>query len=282
MSGPLSPASPITNSLTPEQWQQYDRDGYIVLGKIMTDEVLESLRNRIDEIMLGKAKTNYDRMLMQLDSDTGNYEEAGPMSKGHKGSTLNYRKIQDLEFDPLFLKFMQMPVFKDICEHEYGKETPITSFRAMFMNKPANKGTFLPWHQDRWSFLDRDPLVTVWAALDPATKKNGCVQIIPGSHRRLINPDHPSGFLTKEMAAEQVSPDKIVYLEVEPGEVALLHNWTLHGSDVNRSDISRRAFSVCYMDGNTNYSDGNKGDFTRIFGEGALTVEQLKAQAQTA
>ena len=32
--------------------------------------------------------------------------------------------------------------------------------RAMFMNKPANKGTFLPWHQDRWTALDRDPQIT--------------------------------------------------------------------------------------------------------------------------
>lgn len=272
----------LSGILTDQQWQQYDRDGYIVLGKLMTDEVLESLRNRIDEIMLGKAKTNYDRMLMQLDSETGKYEEAGAMSRGHKGSTLNYRKIQDLEFDPLFLQFMQMPIFKHICEHVYGPKTPITAFRAMFMNKPAHKGTFLPWHQDRWTMLTPDPLVTIWAALDPATKQNGCVQIIPGSHHTLINPEHSSGFLTPELTEQHIDKNKIVYLELEPGEVALLHNWTLHGSDVNRSDISRRAFSICYMDAKTKHIKESNERYTRIFGEGALTVEQLKAQAQTA
>jgi len=273
----------MANQITPAQWQQYERDGYLVLGKLLSDEDLAALCNRIDEIMLGKAKTNYDRMLMQLDSETGKYEDAGAMTRGHKGATLNYRKIQELEFDPLFLEFMQRPIFKEICDHEYGKDTPISSFRAMFMNKPAHKGTFLPWHQDRWTSLDRDPLVTIWTALDPATIQNGCVQLIPGSHKTLINPHHNSGFLAPEHVEEHVNKnkDKIVHLELKAGEVALLHNWTVHGSDVNRSDISRRAFSVCYMDAATTATRGNER-FTRIFGPGAISVDQLKSQSQVA
>ncbi|MBI1338003.1 MAG: phytanoyl-CoA dioxygenase [Phycisphaera sp.] len=260
--------------LTEQQWAQYERDGFIKLGKLLSDVELAAMQKRIDDIMLGEADTNYDRMLMQLDSETGTYEDAGRQSRGHKGRTLGYRKIQDLEFDPMFLAFMQRPIFKHICDHEYGPDTPIDCFRAMFMNKPAHKGTFLPWHQDRWTALDRDPLVTIWLALDPATIQNGCVQLIPGTHHSLINPSHNSGFLTKEQAAEHCTDDKRVYLELKAGEVALLHNWTLHGSDVNRSSQSRRAFSVCYMDGRTN----GGGKFSRVFGENALdpgTLNQL-------
>ena len=114
---------------------------------------------------------------------TAAVSSAGPQSRGHKGATLAYRKIQDLELDPLFCAFLTRPLFLEICARIYGDHTPIALFRAMFMNKPAHQGTFLPWHQDRWSALDRDPLVTVWTALDPATRDNGCVQLIPGSHR---------------------------------------------------------------------------------------------------
>jgi ectoine hydroxylase-related dioxygenase (phytanoyl-CoA dioxygenase family) len=100
--------------------------------------------------------------------------------------------------------------------------------------------------------------------LDPATKANGCVEVIPGSHKQgLINPSHPSGFLTDELASEYCPKDKVVYLELEPGEVALLHNWLLHSSDINHTDVSRRAFSVCYMDANTVASTGEK--FSRLF-----------------
>ena len=259
--------------ISDEQWKEYDEKGYLRLGKLLNDNELAALQKRIDDIMLGTAEgVDYDRMLMQLDSEDGQYEHAGQQSKGHKGATLNYRKIQDLEYDPLFLSFMQRPVFREICARVYGEATPVSAFRAMFMNKPANRGTWLPWHQDRWSDLDRDPLITIWAALDPATKANGCVQIIEGSHRfGLLNPEHPSGFVTEEQAAKLLEENPVVFLELEPGEVALLHNWLLHASDVNRTDVSRRAFSVCYMDSNT-MTRGGGHRFPRIFGEGALTA----------
>jgi len=264
------------NLISDKDWQFYEDEGYLRLGKVMSDADLAAMRQRIDDIMLGKADLDYNRILMQLDSDTGKYEDAGAQSRGHKGATLAYRKIQELEFDPIFLDFMQRPIFREISARVYGKDTPIAAFRAMFMNKPSMKGTFLPFHQDRWSYLDRDPLVTTWAALDPATKANGCVQIVPKSHKLgLVNPAHGSGFLTKEQAADLCSPDKVEYLEMEAGEVTLLHNWLLHGSDVNRTTIPRRAFSVCYMEAATKASNGEQ--FSTIFGPGALNPADLKA-----
>ncbi len=268
----------MTNLISDSDWQKYEDQGYLRLGRVMSDADLKALQTRIDDIMLGNAPLDYKRLMMQLDSNTGAYEDAGQQSRGFKGSTLGYRKIQELEFDPLFLDFMQRPIFREISRRVYGESTPIAAFRAMFMNKPSRKGTFLPYHQDRWSYLDRDPLVTTWAALDPATKANGCVQIVPGSHKLgLVNPAHGSGFLTKEQAAEYCSPDKIEYLEMAAGEVTLLHNWLLHGSDVNKTDQSRRAFSVCYMDARTVASNGET--FTTVFGEGSLSPEQLSTVA---
>ncbi|MBI2192540.1 MAG: phytanoyl-CoA dioxygenase family protein [Planctomycetes bacterium] len=265
----------MSRFITDEQWRQYDEVGYLRLGKLLNEAELAALQQRIDDIMLGKANVNYDRMMMQLDSSTGNYGDAGKQTKGFKMATLNYRKIEELEFDPLFLKYMQHPVFREACVRIYGPETPISCFRAMFMNKPARKGTVLPWHQDRWTFLDRDPLVTIYTALDPATTANGCVKIIPGSHRMgLINPSHGSGFLTQEQAERICTPDKAMYFEMQAGEVSLLHNWVLHSSEVNRSDIARRAFSVCYMDARTKASNG--AAFSVIFGEGALVPQELE------
>jgi hypothetical protein len=259
-------------SITPAQWAQYERDGVLHLGKLLSDGQVAALQQRIDDIMLGKAKVHYDRMLMQLDSTTGKYDDAGEQSRGHKGAMLNYRKIQELEFDPLFLAYMQRPEFRKICEHVYG-DLPIACFRAMFFNKPSNRGTLLPWHQDRWSHLDKDPLITVWTALDACTKANGCVQFIRGSHKRLINPAHGSGFLTPEQAVAECPDERAEFLEIEAGEVVLLHNWLLHRSDVNRTPIPRRAFSVCYMPADTKASNGEA--YTTVFGEGALTPEAL-------
>ena len=262
--------------ISDEQWQQYEQNGYLKLGKPLSSAELSALQERINAIMQGTAEIDYDRMLMQLDSTTGKYNDAGAQSKGWKGATLAYRKIQDLELDPLFLSYMQQPLFREICARVYGADTPIAAFRAMFMNKPANQGTWLPWHQDRWSHLDRDPLITVWTALDPATRENGCVQIIEGSHRfGLLNPDHPSGFVSEEQADKLLSEHPVAHLELEPGEAVLLHNWLLHASDVNRTAVSRRAFSVCYMDGRTQAKNGER--YPLVFGEVALEPERSAA-----
>lgn len=250
------------NMLTDEQWLQFERDGYVSLGKLLSDDDLGALQQRMNEIMLGTADVDYTRMLMQLDSLDG--QHAGEQSKGFKGATLAYRKIQDLEHDALFLDYMQQPIFRTICERVYGTDTPIAAFRAMFMNKPAHQGTLLPWHQDRWTHLDRDPLVTVWTALDPATIANGCVQVIPGSHLQgLVNPSDASGFITEAQAQQFADEDQVVNLELEAGAVVLLHNWLLHRSDTNGTDIPRRAFSVCYMDGLTHAS--NDEHYSMIF-----------------
>jgi phytanoyl-CoA hydroxylase len=258
----------MSNQLTPTQWQQFHQDGYLHLGKVLSDSELSALQQRINEIMLGTAPVEYDRMLMQVDSLTGQVADAGPQTKGHKGATLNYRKIQDLELDPLFLACMQKPLFQAICAEVHGAETPVACFRAMFMNKPARHGSFLAWHQDRWTDLDRDPQITIWIALDPATIANGCVQIIPGSHHALLNPEDGSGFLRKDQINALLAEHQPVFLELAAGEAVLLHNWLLHASEVNQTDIPRRAFSICYMDAATKSKRGET--FSLIFGPGAL------------
>lgn len=251
-------------ALSEEQWASYDENGYLELGKILPDDELSDLQKRLDDIMLGRADVDYERMLMQLDSETGRYEDAGVQSNGWKGATLAYRKIQNLEHDPLFRRYLEKPLFQEICARVYGSDSPIACYRAMFMNKPARQGTILPWHQDAWTYLDRQPEITVWAAIDPATIANGCVQVIPGSHKLgRVNPSHGSGYLTQEQMDRFCPENEIVYLELDPGEVVLMHNWLLHRSDVNRTDIPRRGFSVCYMDGRTKASNGEV--FTPLF-----------------
>jgi phytanoyl-CoA hydroxylase len=268
-----------SNVLSDAQWTLFQDQGFLILGKLLSADELRALQQRIDEIMLGNAHVPYDKMLMQLDSKTGNYDDVGEQTKGFKGATLNYRKIQDLEFDPLFLRYTQKPIFRDICTRLLGPEADVSVFRAMFMNKPAGRGTWLPWHQDRWNFLNRDPEITVWTALDPATVENGCLQIVPGSHHwGILNPEHHSAHLTDVQAAQHVPPDKIVWLKLQAGEVALLHNWLLHASDVNRSKQTRRAFSVCYMDAGTHTADGKH--FPVVFGEGALEPAELAGSVE--
>ena len=83
---------------------------------------------------------------------------------GNQEATLNYRRIDDLEQDPLFLAYMQKPLIRQITRRYIGEDVAV--FRSMFMNKPAERGTELVWHQDigvGWK-IDTNPIITVWTA----------------------------------------------------------------------------------------------------------------------
>jgi ectoine hydroxylase-related dioxygenase (phytanoyl-CoA dioxygenase family) len=92
-------------------------------------------------------------------------------------------------------------------------------------------------------------LITVWTALDPATIANGCVEIIPGSHRfGLINPEHISGYLNEEQITRFTYDAKTVYLELKAGEAVLLHNWLpIAQTQTRRISLAAHLASATWM-----------------------------------
>jgi len=258
--------STVLQEFTDQDHEQFSEQGYLRLGKVF--DQTEALQQRIDDIMLGKISC--ETMQFQLDGATGEYEKLAPNTPGHKGATLAYRRITGLEQDPLFLTYMQYPLFRQITRRYIGEDVSI--FRAMFMNKPAHQGTKLPWHQDvgkGWG-VDTTPTITVWTALDDATLENACMQLVPGSHKLgILNEGH---YTSEEDQAKHILPEDIIDLEAKAGEAILLNNLTLHRSDVNPTDLPRRALSVAYMDGKTR-SLKNGALYPMIFGHRALSPE---------
>jgi hypothetical protein len=226
----------------------------------------------MDDIMLGRIRNP----ALQFQLDTGGpYEDLPEAVATFATVTLAYRKVQGLESDPMILGLIRRDLFREICARQYGKHASVSIFRAMMMNKPANQGTHLPWHQDAgdvWK-LDRDPLVTIWIGLDAATRASGCLEVIAGSHK--LGLLSRNGSTISASHAQTYCPDEAVtYLQIEAGEALLLHNWLLHRSGVNRTDAPRRALTTCYMDGRT--TSTLTGDrFPIVFGEHEDTDEAL-------
>ncbi len=258
-----------TEALSVAEWALFEAEGYLRLGRIASEEHLSRLQRRMDDIMLGRVR--YKEMYFQLDSATGAYGDV-PNGGEWEVPSLAYRKIEKLERDAEFLRYLQHPLFQAICRRVYGDSVSV--YRSMFMNKPALQGTILPYHQDggdQWG-LDRNPLITLWSALDKATIENGCMQVIPGSHKLglLSKQGHT---ITPKQESEHAKDEASVFLEAEAGEVILLHNWLLHRSGVNTIERPRRAFSVCYMDGATRSAHNPERGFPLVFGVGALRPE---------
>lgn len=284
--------------ITTNQWNHFDEYGWVVLpsNQVFTDpNEFQEIQATIDAIQMGQAEVPYDKMMMQLDSTTGKYEDSGAQTLGHKGATLRYRKIQNLDLCPLIMNYLRKPLYREACSRIYGSDMPISSFRTMFFNKPprlnvdTNGGTRLPWHQDRWKYLDRDPLLNIYLALDAAVPESGCMKIISGSHKNgVINPDHHSAFLSEEnckdmgLNEDAAEPNPLIEdFWLHPGEVALMHNWVIHCSGVNSTECSRRALSISYMDARSQLRTENFNSYiggelkTTGYPEGGMIFPQI-------
>lgn len=235
--------------ISDEQWDQYFRQGFLHLGELADADQVRQLCARVDDLALGRVVN--PQVQVQLDTG-GRYEDLPDVTAQPAAGTLRYRKVQGLETDELFRSVLRSPVLAEVAAHHYGRHTSASLFRAMVMNKPAEQGTVLPWHQDGgdvWA-LDRDPLITIWMALDDATAANGCVEVIPGSHR--LGLVSAQGSTLSDQDAQRFCPeDEVQPIEVPAGHAVLMHNWLIHRSGVNPTPMPRRAFTACYLDSRT-------------------------------
>lgn len=242
---------------------EFARDGYARLGRLMSDAGLEALQRRADDLMLGRVPD--PGLFFQLDTETGSYEDL-TFGHGYQGPSYNYRKIEKLEKDELFLGWLRNPLFQEIARSLLGES--VVLYRAVLMNKAGTGGTVLPWHQDGGKFwgLDREPTLQIWTALDDAPLAAGAVEVLPGSH--LAGLATPLGGLIPEpIVRARGANERCVALAARAGEVVLLHNHVWHRSLVNRTGKPRRAFSVCYMSADTRCMRRKRAprEFFRVF-----------------
>jgi hypothetical protein len=219
--------------------------GWARLGPVLTDEGLEVLRARADDLMLDRDRPQ--GLFYQHDSTSGTYEDL-KLGQGWVGPSRAYRKVEKLERDGVMWGYITNPLFVRVAQTLLGDE--IRLYRAMLMNKAASGGTMLPWHQDGGLFwgLDRDPVLSIWTGLDDATTESGALWVVPGSHR---------GGLVRPMGGN-LPPDRValadagaITVETQAGEALLLHNHLWHRSGKNDTPAPRRALSFCYLDGQT-------------------------------
>ncbi len=226
----------------------YREHGYARLGKVVGDDVLSTMRARIDAIMLGEV--TYPGLFFQKDTDTGRYEDLA-YGKGFEGPTLAYRKVEKLEKDAVFLEWIAHPMFEPLARTVYGGD--VTLYRALVFNKAAaTGGSSLPWHQDGGDFwgLDREPQLQVWTALDDAPDNGGCLEVVPKSHLKgLVT---KLGGVVPDVAVLREKPEEhAIRLPAIAGEVILVHNHLWHRSARSETGLPRRALTVCYLDART-------------------------------
>lgn len=147
----------------------------------------------------------------------------------------------------------------DLVEPIIGPD--IALFSSHFICKPRGDGRRVPWHED--SFYWRDMMapvdvVTVWLAIDPSTRENGAMLVVPrtlegNSEHEPVDPD--KNVLPWEIKRQPVDSGKVTMIELQPNHASLHDGRLLHGSPANTSNVRRCGYTMRYMPATVKYSD---------------------------
>ena len=128
----------------------------------------------------------------------------------------------------------------------------------MYINKPPDTGlgtSVHPTHQDLFYFPFRpaQKQVGIWTAMEYINQQNGCLYVLPGSHKTgvLLEHNYPKDQLVNKgylgiHSLTKEDEEKFVYLDMEPGDTIFFSTLLIHGSGPNKSDKARKACSTHY------------------------------------
>ena len=216
--------------LKEESLKAYETDGFVIARAMFDSQEIGLLRRAAKE----------DRALDQHSFGKGDGE----------GGTVRL-SLWNHPGDTIYGMFARSESIVDSAEKILAGE--VYHYHSKMIMKDAKVGGAWAWHQDYGYWYQNGvlfPLLTsAFIAVDPATRLNGCMQVLKGSHL-LGRVDH---VLTGEQAGADMErvreAEKVldrVYVEMEPGDVLFFHANLLHRSDQNKSDRPRWAMICCY------------------------------------
>ena len=165
-------------------------------------------------------------------------------------------------YSPEFLSRGRDPRLTDPLVGLLGPD--IFGINTLFIWKAPEIGIGFPWHQDMYYFRQRfktETTVGTWTSIDRADRENGCLYVIPGSHKEEIyEHDDLEGLQQSEFKlARGVRNEEGVALEVDPGSVIWFHSHLLHKSTDNNSHRFRRSYVAHYLGAQAELSNPEKG-----------------------
>src|SRR5437762_5607826 len=176
-------------TLTEEQIAFFRENGYLILEKLFTEEELEALRRRAEWIASGEA-THIPEQYRQVEPRVAQGELAA------ENYALSLRKLSHMAwYDDQMLAHARDPRLTDRVAALLGPDLKL--YQDQLFMKPPRVGSRQKYHQDQPLGFHIDPpelMVTCWLALDDATLENGCLRVLPGTHR--------NGALTGEVILE--------------------------------------------------------------------------------
>ncbi|GMS99345.1 hypothetical protein PENTCL1PPCAC_21520, partial [Pristionchus entomophagus] len=137
-----------------------------------------------------------------------------------------------------------------------GVSSNICSMNTMMFNKPPDTGSLTsrhPLHQDLqyFPFRPAEGICCAWTALVPVNRQNGCLVVLPGTHKGELKkhayPKWEGGVNLAYYGIQDFDPNAPrTYVEMDAGDTVFFHPLLIHGSGANKSNVFRRAISDHY------------------------------------
>ncbi|HEY3234740.1 MAG TPA: phytanoyl-CoA dioxygenase family protein [Polyangiaceae bacterium] len=220
------------SQITKTRIEQFQELGYFVTGVVFDPHELDELAQDMERV--------YEEDLVELERN-GTPEQV----EMHK----NQRSYDHFhERSPVARRFVKKPFYCEASRTFIGDEVDLYWNQAM--SKPPARGRTFGWHQDS-GYAVTEPLhyITCWTAVSDSTIDNGCVWIIPGSHRWGLLPHvrQPSTADTYPGLTAQFSDESgAIPVPLRAGQVAIFSSLMLHKSGPNTSRSIRRGFIPQY------------------------------------
>jgi ectoine hydroxylase-related dioxygenase (phytanoyl-CoA dioxygenase family) len=225
-------------ALTQAQVASFWEDGFLVVGKVLQDELIEEMRREYDDEFSLERRSQRPIRNLAVAEDDHDHDE------GDQQEMLQFMQISEHN-----LQFHQLTYHEgilDIIEDLIGPN--IQQFHNQALNKPPHHGGPIFWHQDNayWKCLPAN-LVSCWLTLDDVDLHNGAMQFIPGSHLRPMIHDQAQGSDVLLDMGKLVDDSKAVVGDLPAGGITLHHCQTLHRTAPNTTDRQRRALAIHFM-----------------------------------
>lgn len=240
--------------LTPQQVSEFDRNGCLIGGQVLSDAEVEELRSELDRVIADFQRGYAD----------GDKQPVLVNKWGTTPESVIWQVVNIWEASPAYERLLYHPfVVKAISQ--LTAQPDIQIWHDQIQYKPPHHGGINNWHQDApyWPILRPETPVTAWIALDEVDTSNGCMWMVPGSHKwgnhiKMLetNPQDKFFELGKDFtppADAEINTVELTPWPVKKGHVSFHHSMTWHGSHSNHSDRPRRAIALHFMTGQARY-----------------------------
>ena len=216
--------------ISDEQVRQFHEVGYFVTEPMFDDDTLKAMADEFDRVHAEQVAA------AEANSDTD--ETAREI--------VRYRPFigQFHTRSEVAAAFVKAPVYLEACARFIGPDADLYYNQAVI--KPPEKGKHFAWHQDS-GYVKTRPLeyITCWTAISRTFVDNGCIWVIPESHKLGLL-EHPRSEEDQALRARFTDESKAIPVEMQPGQVAIFSSLTLHKSGSNVSSEIRRGYVPQY------------------------------------